>query len=133
MDTDIYKDDEYILSELCKIRKMWSNTETFTFDMSEILSKGLGLMYLYCNETMQSIVESHLHELTWRTSYIVLKYEKERRISMSFNGINFDYEDILEAEADAKNEKQSKQQERCNRCKTAEKKLFDFKCCKDCK
>lgn len=51
---------------------------------------------------------------------------------MCFNGINFDYEDIIEGESALEQERAEKQQKHCDQCKAVGRKLFSFYYCKDC-
>lgn len=65
----LYEDREYCFSEIRNARKiMCSNT--FTIEQYEGMNKGLALMYLYCPEDIQSLIEATMKEAFLRMTYI---------------------------------------------------------------
>jgi hypothetical protein len=70
MDTSIYEDDNYCFKEIHEARKVMTNTFLFTREAAEGLTKGLGIMYLYCNDDIKDIVLSTIEELSFREFYI---------------------------------------------------------------
>lgn len=66
----LYSDKNYCMRELSEARKIFT-TKPFTVEKSNLLSKSLGLMYLYCPEELMVMVLSVMEELETRTQYII--------------------------------------------------------------
>lgn len=66
----LYSDKNYCIEELQEARKIFTNKNLFTIEVSEQLQKAIGLMYLYCPENMQDLVLTHLEEVQMRSTYV---------------------------------------------------------------
>ena len=63
---ELYKNDEYVRSELVEAHRLMGSKTTNL----ENLIKGLGFLYLYCNEKMRFMAEAALNEATIRKMYV---------------------------------------------------------------
>jgi hypothetical protein len=66
----IFSNKDYCLSELREARKIFTSKELFNHRSKTALDKSLGLMYLYCDESIRDFVLSHIHEMELRFAYM---------------------------------------------------------------
>jgi hypothetical protein len=62
---EYYEDEQNCRADILAARKAWGNTTT-TREQYDALEKGLGLLYLYCPESMRGIATAHLEEANRR-------------------------------------------------------------------
>jgi hypothetical protein len=65
---EYYSNKENCFVDIRAARKAFGSTKT-TEEEYDAMEKGLGIMYLYCPEDTQNIVEATISEATWRRLY----------------------------------------------------------------
>jgi hypothetical protein len=67
---EYYSDRDTCFKEIAQARKLFGNPKA-TLEQYAALDKGLGLMFLYCPEDIQPIVEATMEESDRRRLYIL--------------------------------------------------------------
>jgi hypothetical protein len=62
----LFSDEVYCRQEIVRIREAWGDRRTFTVPMVDAARKTLGFMQLYGSESLQTIVDATLIELSRR-------------------------------------------------------------------
>lgn len=70
---DYFANKDNCFQDLNKARKTFGSTLT-TEEEYDQLEKCLGLMFLYCPEDIQGIVEATLSEASWRRTYHEMRW-----------------------------------------------------------
>ena len=70
---ELHKSKEYCLSEMQRIREMWSNKNTFTEKNINGARQSLAMILLYCPSELSTHTEAMLNELMRREMYLTLK------------------------------------------------------------